>query len=92
MPQLTAQCERVVISGLLNSDDKKYDFLQVVKLLLMIQEIRISEDYCSSETMVIDLANLNLGHLSKLSVINLKNYELYALVSSLVIRNMFNIP
>jgi hypothetical protein len=81
MPQLTPQCERVVIYGMLNSDEKKYDHLQQTKLYQMIQEIRISEDYCRSDIIVFDLANVNLTLMSKVSASNLKKFQLCALVS-----------
>jgi hypothetical protein len=58
----------------------------------MIQEIRISEDYCCSDIIVFDMANVNLTHLSKISVTNMKKYELCTLVSSLGARSMFNKP
>jgi hypothetical protein len=92
MPQLTAQFERVVIYGLLNTDDNIYDFLLNIKLVQMIQEIRISEDYCISDIVIVDFGQFNLGHLSKLSVTNVKKYETCVLVSSLEIRSTFNRP
>jgi hypothetical protein len=91
MPQLTPQYERVVTWVLLHSD-VNFIHLQQIKIMQMAQEIRISEEYCRSDIIVIDMANVNLAHISKVSVPNLKKYELCALVSSLVIRNVFNIP
>jgi hypothetical protein len=92
MPQLTPQYERVIIYGMLHSDDKKYDHLQQTKIVQMVQEIRISEDYSRSDIIVFDMANVTLAHINKLSVSNMKKYDLCALVSSVVIRNMFNVP
>jgi hypothetical protein len=92
MPQLTPQYERVIIYGLLHSDDKNYEQLQQIKIAQMVQEIRISEDYCRSDIIVFDTANVTLAHISKLSVLNFKKFELCALVSSVVIRNVFNVP
>jgi hypothetical protein len=64
-----------------------YDYFQQTKIMQMVQEIRISEDYCRSDILVVDMANVNLAHISKVSVTTSKKYELCALVSSLVIRN-----
>jgi hypothetical protein len=90
MPQLTPDYERVIIYGLLHSDDKTFDILQHIKLMIMIQEIRMSEDYSRSDIIVLDFSNYNFAHILKFSVANVKKYELCALVSTLVIRNMFN--
>jgi hypothetical protein len=54
----------------------------------MVQEIRISEDYCHSDIIIIDLANYTLGHVPKLKLTDLKKYELCVLVSPLVTRNV----
>jgi hypothetical protein len=90
MPQLTPDYERVIICGLLHSDDKTFDILQIMKLLIMIQEIRMSEDYCRSDIIVFDFSNYNLAHILKFSLPIVKKYELCLLVSNLVIRNTFN--
>jgi hypothetical protein len=92
MPQLTPDYERVIVCGLLHPDDKTYDYLKQVQLMQMMQEIRISEDYCRSDIIVSDLANYSLAHILKISVPNVKKYELCAIVSSLVIRNKFTRP
>jgi hypothetical protein len=52
----------------------------------MVQEIRISEDYCHSDIIIYDLGNYTLGHVPKFNLTDLKKYELCVLVSSLVIR------
>jgi hypothetical protein len=87
MPKLTLQHDRVIIYGLLNPDVKEYDLLHHIKLSQMVQEIRISEDYCSSDIIVADMSNYSLAHILKVSVPLVKKYELCALVSSLVIRD-----
>ena len=57
-------------------------------MILMGQEVRISEDYCHSEIVIADMANYTLGHVPKVSLTDVKKYELCALVSVLVIRNV----
>jgi len=95
MPLLTQKFERVIIHGLQSTDATRYDNIDAIKLLLMVQEIRISEDYCHSDIIIIDFANCTLGHLPKFTLTDVKKYELCVLVSTLVTRNMlidFPIP
>jgi len=54
----------------------------------MLQEIRISEDYCHSDIIIIYIVNCTLGHLPKFNLTDVKKYELCVLVSPLVIRNV----
>jgi hypothetical protein len=56
----------------------------------MVQEIKISEDYCRSDIIVSDMANYSLAHILKIGVPYVKKYELCVLVCSLVIINVFN--
>jgi hypothetical protein len=53
----------------------------------MVQEIKVTEDYCRSDIIVVDMANYSLAHIIKLSVPYVKKFELCTLVSSLVIRD-----
>jgi len=79
MPKLTAQNDRVIIYGILNPDEKEYNFLQHIKLVQMVQEIRISEDYCRSDIIISDLNNYSLAHILKVSVPYVKKYEVCVL-------------
>ena len=81
MPQLTQQFERVIIYGLQLPDATHYDIINATKLQLMLQEIRISEEYCHSDIIIIDFANCTLGHLPKIDITVFKKYELCVLVS-----------
>jgi hypothetical protein len=92
MPKLTPQHDRVIIYGLINPDVNEFDILHQIKLPQMIQEIRISEDYCRSDIIVCDMANYSLAHILKVSVPYVKKYELCVLVSSLVIRDGYDRP
>jgi hypothetical protein len=78
--------------GLLNPDVKEFDLLHQIKLSQMVQEIRMSEDYCRSDILVADMSNYSLAHILKFSVPLVKKYELCALVCSLVIRDKYNRP
>jgi heptaprenylglyceryl phosphate synthase len=92
MPKLTPQNDRVLIYGLLNPDDKEFDIVQQLKIMQMVQEIRISEDYCRSDIIVTDMGYYSLAHILKIGVPYVKKYELCSLVRSLVIINMSNRP
>jgi hypothetical protein len=85
MPQLTADCDRVVIIGVPPSDGKDFNALYVARLFQMMMEIRISEDYCLSDIYVVDYGNITLRHITKFTPSFLKKFELCAFVSSIYI-------
>jgi len=84
MPQLTTDFDRVIINVLQSNDVTKYDVLKNTKLALMVSEIRISEDYCHSDVVIIDFANFTLPHVAKITLTDVKKYELCALVSAIL--------
>jgi len=88
MPQLTPEFERVIIYAYSPTDAKNFDVCNHMKLILMVQEVRMSEDYCHSDIMILDLANFTVGHVPKITLTDVKKYELCDLVSALVIRNV----
>ena len=85
MPQLTPDFDRVIIYAL-SPDATHFNNSNYYKEMLLVQEVRISEDYCHSDIIIVDLANYTLGHVPKVSFTDLKKYELCVLVSALVIR------
>jgi hypothetical protein len=88
MPQLTQDCDRVVIIGIPPTDGMDFMPMDVIKLFQMMMDIRISEDYCRSDIWVVDYANLTLRHVIKLTPSDLKKFVLCAIVSS---SNIFSI-
>jgi hypothetical protein len=88
MPQLTPEYDRVMIYVFQSNDATQYHILDNIKLMLMSQEIRISEDYCLSDIVIIDVANYTLEHAAKVTLTHMKKYELCVLVSALLIRNV----
>jgi len=88
MPQLTPEFERVIIYSYPPTGAKNFDVCNFIKQILMVQEVRMSEDYCHSDIKIIDFANSTAGHVPKLSFTDMKRYELCVLVSALVIRNV----
>jgi hypothetical protein len=82
MRRLTADCDRVIVAGLLTSDSANFNTQHMLKLLQVMMEIRISEDYCRSDIYVLDYGNISLGHLSKVTPSYVKKYELCVLVST----------
>jgi hypothetical protein len=83
MPQLTSDFDRVIILGPLSNDATKYDVLNNIKLALLTLEIRLSEDYCQSDVIIVDLANFTLAHLTKINLTDMKKYELCGIVSAI---------
>jgi hypothetical protein len=84
MPQLTPDFDRVIINVLLSNDVTKYNVLNNTKLALMVSEIRISEDYCHSDVIIIDFANFTLPHVTHVTLTDVKKYELCYLVSAIL--------
>jgi hypothetical protein len=88
MPQLTPEFERITIHAFQSTDVTHFDPIDHIKLMLMVQKIIISEDYCHSDIIIIDLANYTLGHVTKIGLTDVKKYELCILVSALAVRNV----
>jgi len=60
----------------------EFNPMYMFKLMQMVMEIRIFEDYCSSDIYVADYSNITLHHVTKITPSWLKKYELCAVVSS----------
>jgi hypothetical protein len=88
MPQLTPEYDRVLICGFEPKGVGNYDVLNSIKIKLMMQEIRISEDYCHSDILIFDFGNFTLEYAAKVTLTHLKKYELCYMVSALLIRNL----
>jgi len=82
MPQLTPDGNRVIILGVPPSDGVEFNGLHMVKLIQMVMEIKISEDYYLSDILVADYGNITLRHITKITPSLVKKYELCAFVSS----------
>jgi len=82
MPQLTTDCNRVVVIGLPPSDGTDFNALNSIRLLQMMMEIIMSEDYCLSDIFVADYGNITLRHIAKMTPSLLKKFELCVFVSS----------
>jgi len=88
MPQLTPDCDRVIVCGLQPTDGMEFNMLYELKLFQMMMEIRISEDYCRSDIYIMDYANITLRHVTKITPTLVKKFELCAIVSS---KNIFSV-
>jgi hypothetical protein len=82
MPQLTADCNRVVVIGLPPSDGTDFIPVYFIRLCQMMMEIMISEDYCLYDIYVADYGNITLRHIAKLIPSLVKKFELCVLVSN----------
>jgi hypothetical protein len=82
MPQLTPDCDRVIIIALPPTDGMDFVTLYMLRLIQMIMEIRISDDYWRSDIFVADYGNITLRHVTKITPSWIKKYELCAFVSS----------
>ena len=86
MPRLTPDCDRVIVAVLPPLNGMEFHPLYMTKLVQLVMEIRISEDYWLSDILVADYANISLQHISKMTPSWVKKYEMCALVSN---RNIF---
>ena len=80
MPQLTPDCDRFIVISLPPSDGMDFNPLYAMKLIQMLMEIRISEDYCRSDIDVVDYGNITLRHVTKITPSHVKKYELCTIV------------
>jgi len=90
MPQLTPDCDRVIVIVVAPTDGMDFNPLHVIKLFQLMMEIRISEDYCRSDIYVIDFGNFTLRHLTKVTPSIVKKFELCAIVSVTIIFCVYN--
>ena len=81
MPQLTPDCDRVIVLGVPPSDGMEFNALFMAKMIQLVMEIRISEDYCLSDILVADYGNITLRHITKITPSLVKKYEMCAFVS-----------
>jgi hypothetical protein len=81
MPQLTADCDRVVVIGVPPSEGIDFNALDAARLFQMMMEIRMSEDYCLSDIYVTDFGNFTVRHFTKITPSLVKKLELCAFVS-----------
>jgi hypothetical protein len=84
MPRLTADYDRVMVFHLLTADTTHYDVLNLLKMIQMVMEVRISEDYCRSDIQIYDLSSFRVEHLTKFTLPLMKKYEMCAFVSSTI--------
>nr|XP_012222946.1 PREDICTED: alpha-tocopherol transfer protein-like isoform X1 [Linepithema humile] len=67
LPSLTKEGYRITISRLRNIDPEKFSFQAIVRRILMVLDIRLMEESCLSNIMVIDLEGCSAAHLAKVS-------------------------
>ncbi|XP_020284646.1 alpha-tocopherol transfer protein-like isoform X2 [Pseudomyrmex gracilis] len=67
LPTLTEEGYRVTIGSLNNFNSDKFSLQALIRRILMILDIRLKEEVCLSNIMVIDLKNVSPAHLAKVS-------------------------
>ncbi|PSN57100.1 hypothetical protein C0J52_01307 [Blattella germanica] len=76
LPKLTEDYSRVTLIRLENPDPETYSALDFVKLLFMIEDVRLYEDYFASDTIVIDLKGTTLTVAAKWTLPILKKFRM----------------
>jgi hypothetical protein len=82
MPQLTPDCNRVIVIGFQNPDATKFVAEDFYKIPLMSLEILSCEDYYLSNIFILDLANYTAGHIPKMTLSTTKKCEVCVMVST----------
>ncbi|KYQ46219.1 Alpha-tocopherol transfer protein-like protein [Trachymyrmex zeteki] len=65
LPSLTEEGYRVIICRLRDTDVEKFSFQALVKRILMILDIRLMEEFCLSNIIIIDLEGSSMAHFTK---------------------------
>jgi len=82
MPQLTSDCDRIVVLGLPPSYGMDFNTLNVIRIIQTMMEITISEDYCRCDIYVVDFGGITFCHITKIANSMLTKFELCDLVRS----------
>jgi hypothetical protein len=80
MPQLTPDCNRVIVFGFRTPDATNFIPEDLAKVVLMTFEILSCEDYYFSNIFIFDLSNYTAGHVSKLTITTTKKCEVCLVV------------
>ncbi|KAI4493797.1 hypothetical protein M0804_001973 [Polistes exclamans] len=67
LPSLTKEGYRVTVFRLIDTDIDKFSIQAIAKRILMVQDIRLVEEPCSSNVMVIDFEGFTAVHIAKCS-------------------------
>jgi predicted transglutaminase-like protease len=68
MPQLTPECDRIIVFGYQTSDPTRFIAEDFFKVALMTLEILSIEDYSLSTIFIFDFKNYTLGHAPKITL------------------------
>ncbi|XP_069680236.1 alpha-tocopherol transfer protein-like [Periplaneta americana] len=79
LPELNENDERIVCYGLQNGDPSLYNMDDFFRFTLMTAEIRLCEEYCSSDIYIVDFGKVTLAHVPKFSLPALRKYEVCAM-------------
>ncbi|XP_069698920.1 alpha-tocopherol transfer protein-like [Periplaneta americana] len=79
LSKLTKDFSRVTVMGCLDPDTTNLVTSDVLRVNFMIQDIRMSEDYCSSDIYIMDFDKFSIGHFSKVTLPILKKMEVCAM-------------
>ncbi|XP_055590417.1 uncharacterized protein LOC129742534 [Uranotaenia lowii] len=78
LPGLTPLGYRVLLAKIIDSDTKKFNLANLLKMAFMCLDKILLEDGCDEGAiLMIDMNGLHIGHLSKLGVFTLKNFIWY---------------
>jgi hypothetical protein len=80
LSQLTDEYNRVIVMGCLDPDPANIIIHDILKLIFMVQDVRMCEDYSVSDIYIMDYNRFTVGHISKVTLPILKKMEVCAMV------------
>ncbi|PSN57132.1 hypothetical protein C0J52_01287 [Blattella germanica] len=87
MPELTPEGDRISVYGVFTDDASTFVVEDMMRLMLMCNDVRLFEDYYLKNIFILDLKNLTMGHVMKSTPTLLKKYILFIMVSDMFSRD-----
>jgi hypothetical protein len=72
LPSLTPEYSRVIVCGATERDSSKFCPVENSKLSFLFHDVRKRQDFCLSLVWIVDMANCDVGYLTKISIPLLK--------------------
>ncbi|KAJ9582715.1 hypothetical protein L9F63_022939 [Diploptera punctata] len=79
LPHLTPENNRVIVMGLLPSNPEMLIMNDILKMQFMILDIRMCEDYSTSDIYVMDYKHFTMAHITKITLTIIKKMEVCAM-------------
>ncbi|KAF4527165.1 hypothetical protein B566_EDAN007183 [Ephemera danica] len=68
MPKLMSNGVRVTVHGMFHPEEDNFQFLETMKLVFMVGDVRMFEDLCAGDQVVFDMRGSVISHLGQLTL------------------------